>query len=148
GTHLQARGADDAETLRAQSYLGIALVGQQKFAEAEEILRTCVAGSIERQPVLWTTFKRRSLLGTALLGQARAAKRVDPAQAESKFAAAEQELVAGYEGLQVRVGEGGWWMLEASQALVDLYTAWDKPDEVAKWQKELQANVAEKPATP
>jgi hypothetical protein len=30
-------------------------------------------------------------------------------------------------------------LAEALRRLVDLYTAWDKPDEAAKWQAELEA---------
>jgi eukaryotic-like serine/threonine-protein kinase len=140
--YSQVRGSTDSLALGAQARLGTALLGQQKLAEAEEIFRTCVAESIQRHPDSWITYKRRSQLGTVLLAQAREAERLDSAQAESGFQAAEQELLTAYEGLKAR---SPFWLLEASQALVDLYTAWDKPEEAARWQKELEANEAEQP---
>ena len=82
--------------------LGQNLMYQHNYAEAEPLLREAASTSEKIQPDLWTTFNRRSLLGGALLGQARDMKTTEPTAAAAKLAEAEQHLVAGYEGLNAR----------------------------------------------
>ena len=86
------------------------------------------------------TFKQ-GVLGGALLGQAQQLQATDAAAATAKFTEAEPLLVQGYEGMQQREAaippEGKIRLNEALQRLVDLYTAWGKPDEAAKWQVKL-----------
>ena len=107
--------------------LGLLLLKQQKGAEAEPILRECLALSEKAQPEEWKTFNTRSLLGGALLGQ-------------QKYAEAEPLLLKGYEGMKAREKSipppGGTRIPEALDRLIELYTATDKPDEVKKWQAE------------
>ena len=72
----------------------------------------------------------RSLLGGVLLGQ-------------QKYAAAEPLLQNGYEGLrQTQAGivprVRARTLRGALERLVQLYDAWGKPDEAAKWRKELE----------
>jgi hypothetical protein len=87
----------------------------------------------------WTTFNAQSMLGDALNGQ-------------KKYAEAEPLLVSGHAGLKQREAkiptQGKVRLTEAVQRLIDLYTAWDKPNEAAKWQTALaehQADNSEKP---
>ncbi len=59
---------------------------------------------------------------------------------------AEPLLISGYEGMK-RVEQsvpavGKIRLTEALERLVELYTALDKPDEVAKWQTELNQRKA------
>jgi hypothetical protein len=81
-------------------------------------------------------FHTQSLLGGALAGQ-------------KKFAEAEPLLVEGYSGMQEREAQipanAKVRLTEALQRLVDLYTAWDKPDEAGKWQKKLDESKAAAP---
>jgi eukaryotic-like serine/threonine-protein kinase len=108
--------------------LGVQLLKQEKHAEAERILRECLAVLQEKQADAWTTFRIRSLLGTALLGQ-------------RKYADAEPLLLQGYQGMkqrEARIPSNGKELLkEALEHLVQLYDAWGKPDQAAKWRKEL-----------
>ena len=77
------------------------------------------------------------MLGGALLGQ-------------KKYAAAEPLLRTGYEGLKERAAKTPGAdtpgspikvrLTEAVQRLIDLYTAWDKPDQAAEWRKKLDAS--------
>jgi len=74
-------------------------------------------------------FNTKSLLGGALAGQ-------------KKFQEAEPLLVEGYSGLKDREAKippaAKTRLAEAIRRLVDLYTAWEKPDEAAKWQEILE----------
>ena len=73
----------------ARSMLGLVLVKQGKFAEAETLLRPIQVARDAKQPDLWTTFVTRFSLGGALAGLGRNAE-------------AEPLLVSGYEGLLQR----------------------------------------------
>jgi hypothetical protein len=116
------------------SGLGWNLVQQQKYADAEPILRESLAVLQKNHPETWETFRAQSLLGAALLGR-------------QKYAEAEPHLVQGYQGLkrlEKSQGHKPHDSPEALERLVQLYDAWDKPDEAAKWRKE-QETMKEQP---
>src|SRR5205085_3919931 len=102
----------------------------KKWAEAEPLLRECLAIRVQTQPDVWSTFNTQSMLGGALLGQ-------------KKYAEAEPLLLAGYEGMKQREKTipppGQIRIPEAIERLVQLYEATDNPDEAAKWRKELDS---------
>jgi tetratricopeptide (TPR) repeat protein len=108
------------------------LLGCGQHAAAESLLRECLAIRQKKEPDAWTTFNTMSLLGGTLLGQ-------------KNYAAAEPLLLKGYEGMKARENtipqsHGGELRIpQAVERLVQLYEAWEKPDEAAKWRKELQA---------
>jgi hypothetical protein len=117
----------------------------QRYFAAEEIIREYVAANEKVRPNSWLTFNGRAMLGRALLGQALELQSGEDPAAERKFAESAQLLSAGYTGMlarqdkipadrQPRIGE-------ALERLVQLYTAWDKPAEAARWQKELQRST-------
>ena len=122
-----------AEELAA---LGMLLRIQQKWAEAETILRESLAIREKSQPDVWSTFDTQSLLGGALLGQ-------------RKYAEAEPLLFKGYEGMKQREKaiptQAKTRVPEALDRLVELYTANNKPDEVKKWQAERAKYPETKP---
>jgi serine/threonine protein kinase/Tfp pilus assembly protein PilF len=62
-------GEDDLRTCAALAELGLNLLGQKKYADAEPLLRACLKTREKKQPDDWTTFNTRSLLGASLLGQ-------------------------------------------------------------------------------
>ena len=66
---------------------GLRLVRQGRWAEAEAILRACLAIRAKVRPEEWSTFNVRSLLGGSLQGQ-------------KKYAESEPLIVAGYEGMK------------------------------------------------
>jgi hypothetical protein len=78
-------------------------------------------------PDHWLTPNAKWLLGRALLGQ-------------QKYAEAEPLLVQGYEGLKQRHDAIPPQYRNrptlALDSLVQLYEAWGKPDEAAKWHAE------------
>jgi len=81
----------------------------------------------EGWPDAWGTFGRKSLYGSALLGQ-------------KKYADAEPLLLKGYEGMKQReksITKGGETRIPvALDRLIELYTATNKPDEAKKWRAE------------
>jgi serine/threonine protein kinase/tetratricopeptide (TPR) repeat protein len=110
--------------------ISMALLELQKGAEAEPLLRECLAIRQKTQPDAWSTFNTQSMLGGALLGQ-------------KKYADAEPLLLAGYQGMKKQEAqiplEGKVRLTEAVERLVQLYEATGKKDEAAKWRKELKA---------
>src|SRR5262249_58972198 len=107
-----------------------------KRAEAESKLRRSLAIGQKIQPDDWATFDTRSLLGAALLLQ-------------KKYTAAQPLLLSAYEGLKEREAklplEGRGSLASAARRLVQLYEAWGKTDQVAKWQKVLESLPAKSP---
>jgi hypothetical protein len=128
GPLRQQFGPADPRTAGILAPLGLSLIQQGKWAEAEAILRECLAIREKVQPEEWTTFNTRSLLGGSLLGQ-------------KKYAEAEPLIVSGYEGMKAREPNippaGGPRFTEATVRVVKLYEAWGKPDKVALWETRL-----------
>jgi non-specific serine/threonine protein kinase/serine/threonine-protein kinase len=106
------------------------LLKKEKWAEAESNLRECLATRQKTEPDAWKTFNTMSVLGEALTGQ-------------KKFAESESLLLKGYEGMKQRQeqihADSKFRLTEAVERLVKLYDSWGKPDETAKWRKELEA---------
>ena len=123
-------GADSPHYAGRLSALGLNLLRQQKWADAESVLRESLAIREAKQADAWTTFNTRSMLGGALLGQ-------------KKYADAEPLLVSGARGLVASVAnlspEHRRLMLAAVQRAVEFYEARDRPDDAAHWRRELEA---------
>jgi hypothetical protein len=120
-------GAEHPQTLGTMSSLGRVLLQQKKWADAEPVLRECLALSEKQISDNWRTFNTQSLLGGALLGQ-------------KKYAESELLLLKGYEGMKTREktipAPLKIRLPEALDRLIELYTAINKPDEAKKWQAE------------
>ena len=107
---------------------GLDLLKQQKWVEAEAVLRECLAIREKFQPDIWSTFNAQSLLGGSLLGQ-------------KKYTDAEPLLRKGYEGMKAReksMPPRSPRIPEALDRLIQFYTETNKPDEVKKWQAEKE----------
>ncbi len=116
--------------------LGSILLEQKQWTEAEPLLRECLAIRDKQKPVDWLTFNTKSMLGAALLGQ-------------KKYAEAEPLLLSGYEGMKIQEDKipppAKIRLNQAVERLVQFYEATSKPEDAAKWRKELRARqVAEK----
>jgi serine/threonine protein kinase/DNA-binding SARP family transcriptional activator len=139
----QLNPPNELRLAQALASLGLCMLHQQKSADAEPILRECLAIREKKEPDDWRTFNTKSMLGEALAGQ-------------KKYADAESLLLAGYEGMKERAAKtpganapGSPYQQrsrEALERLVQLYDAWGKPEEAPRWRKELEAmRAAEKP---
>jgi TolA-binding protein len=113
--------------------LGLCLLKSGKPADAEPVLRECLAIRDKKQPDDWMTFNTKSLLGAALLGQ-------------KKYTDAEPLLLAGYEGMKKRLDtrpqEDKVRLTEALERLVQLYEATGKKDKADEWRKNWEAAKA------
>ena len=127
---------DSPELAGTLAPIGMSLLLQKKWTEAEPLLRECLAIREKAQPDVWSTFNTQSLLGGALLG-------------EKKYAEAEPLLLAGYEGMKQREKtippQASTRLPEALDRLIELSTATNKPDEIKKWQTERAKYPAASP---
>ena len=83
GQTLDAKlGKDHLQVAATLADLGLCLLAEKNYAQAEAILRDSLAIREKKQPEMWNTFNARAMLGGALLGQ-------------KKFADAEPLIVAG-----------------------------------------------------
>ncbi|MCO6458048.1 MAG: serine/threonine protein kinase [Pirellulaceae bacterium] len=118
---------------------GRILMQLESWSDAEPIIRECLAIRQQAQPEAWLTFNSQAMLGAALLGQ-------------EKYAEAEPLLLAGYEGMKARAEtippQAQPRLTEALDRLIDLYTATNNPDEVAKWQAERATYAPSDPQEP
>jgi hypothetical protein len=123
-------GPRSVQAAGALAGLSANLLRQEKYTDAEPLLRECLAIRAKEMPDDWLTFNTRSMLGGALVGQ-------------KKYAEAEPLLLAGYEGMKQREA----WMpphvrqrlIEALERLVEIHDATGKRDEAARWRKVLEA---------
>ena len=107
----------------AQARLGLTLICEGKFDEAEPLLRNALAIFAKFPDPFWTSYIQ-SLLGEALVGQ-------------KKYADAEPLLLQGYRGMKENENQIGGnragALTDAAQRLVTLYTDRGKPDSAAQW---------------
>ena len=122
-------GPKSVETVSMLNRLGLALMQEGKWAEAEPAFRECLETSRHHQPDSWITFKIDSNLGVALMRQKR-------------FEEAEPHLVSGYDGMRAREAKveapNQPLFVETAVRIVELYEAWGKPEKAAAWRKSLR----------
>jgi serine/threonine protein kinase len=126
----KALPADSSPLAGALALNGLALLQLKAWADAEPVLRECLAMREKKEPDAWTTFNSKSMLGGALLGQ-------------KKYAGAEPLLLAGYEGMKKREDEippqGKVRLTEALERLVQLYDATGQKEQAAVWRSKREA---------
>jgi eukaryotic-like serine/threonine-protein kinase len=122
----EAPNVDDAEMARTLDNLGEVRIQQQKFAEAEQSMRACLSVRRKIAPESWELFLSRAKLGASLLGL-------------KKYADAEPELLAGYEGMKAREAsipfEARESLHRTATWLVELYDALGKKGNADEWRK-------------
>jgi tetratricopeptide (TPR) repeat protein len=136
-TLLQEQLAESRQTLPKNSpelagslaQTSLLLLEMKRWAEAEPLLRECLAIREKAEPDNWKMCNTQSMLGGSLLGQ-------------KKYSEAEPLLLQGYEGMRARAKtipkQGGAELRipEALDRLIELYVVLDKPDAVKKWRDE------------
>ena len=136
--HARKRfGTNDPRYAMALASFGSNLLEQEKWAEAEPIVRECLAIREHFQPDGWPTFNVRSLVGGSLLGQ-------------KKYAEAEPLLLSGYQGMKAREAQipaqGKPRLTEAGERVVQLYEGWGQKDKAEEWRSKLGMNSQELPS--
>ncbi|MCP3920394.1 MAG: serine/threonine protein kinase [bacterium] len=126
----QKSGADDPGTLTTAHNLALLLIAKQGLDEAEQLLRSTIE---RRRRVLGEahpyTLKSMTLLGRLLTD-------------EKRFPEAEVQLQRTYTKTESVLGDGGQAARAVLDRLIDLYEAWERPEEAARW-REKMATIAE-----
>jgi serine/threonine protein kinase/tetratricopeptide (TPR) repeat protein len=127
-------GADSGLYALQLIRIGSAVLRQKRPSAAEPDLRQALA-ILERHPDPGEMHYARSLLGIALADQGR-------------FADAEPLLIEAYQGMKSleteHKGKGRLYLgrqTDALKRLVQLSEEWGKPEQAARWQKELDAQI-------
>jgi serine/threonine protein kinase/tetratricopeptide (TPR) repeat protein len=123
-------GTDSLAYAEGLAGLGRNLLLQERWADAEQVLRECLTIQQQKQPDAWTTFDTRSMLGSSLAGQKR-------------FTEAEPLLLEGYEGMNQRAAsipaKGRTRLTDAIERLVRLYEGWGRKDQADAWRRKREA---------
>jgi len=121
--------ADNAGLAPALGNLGEAIYESGRYAEAEPILARGVAIGVTRLGERSQDLaKVRVKYGACLLKLRR-------------YAAAEEQALAALPVMRDSLGEGKEWTQRTVRLLVDVYEAWGKPNEAARYRK-LLANAS------
>src|SRR5262249_8780181 len=122
------------DTIASLGQLGAAYLDAMRFADAEFVLRECLALCEQREPDGWQRFQTMSQLGAALAGQAR-------------YADAERMLLDGFDGLRAREPQPSprqkRELAAAGARIAPFYEAWGQPAAAATWRQRL-ATIADK----
>jgi tetratricopeptide (TPR) repeat protein len=102
---------------------------QQKYVDAERLLREAVGTTAKTIPDIWNRYYFQNLLGASLAGQQR-------------FAEAEPLLVSGQEGMVQRAAtvpaDSLSLVVQAGQRIVQLYERWGRLEKAAEWRQKLK----------
>jgi tetratricopeptide (TPR) repeat protein len=129
-------GKDSPAAASALAQLALNLLQQEKWGDAEAVLRPCVAIRRQHEADNWLTFSTMSMLGGALMQQ-------------KKYEEAEPLLTEGVAGMEARADKipdaGRIRYREAIERLVKFYQATKRPELAAPWSKKLAALPAPAP---
>jgi eukaryotic-like serine/threonine-protein kinase len=103
------------------SDLNAIIAGTADAVTAEPLLKEC-----------WTVLKLRTLTDDWLRAEI-ASRYGDCLRQQGKFAEAEPVLTTAAKDMAKAVGVPAWGLPAARKRVADLYVAWKKPDEAAKW---------------
>jgi tetratricopeptide (TPR) repeat protein len=122
-------GPGHPATTGALEALGEILLRQNRYAEAEPLLKEALANRTSKSADQWEKYNCQSLLGASLEGQRR-------------YGDAEPLLLSGFQGLSNReaaIPAPNRVVLEhARERIVQLYEAWGKPEQAADWRNRLR----------
>jgi serine/threonine protein kinase/tetratricopeptide (TPR) repeat protein len=119
-------GSQNPNTVSSALDLGLACASEGKFTESEALAREALEFYQKEEPDDWQRYRAESVLGESLAG-------------EKKFAEAEPLLSEGYQGMLARRDRiaipDRYHLDRAREWLVQLYSAWGKPEKAAEWKK-------------
>jgi hypothetical protein len=114
--------------LAAQKVLGLNLLLQGRYVEAEAVAREALAIMDVELPDDWSRFHTMSLVGGALLGQQR-------------YTEAEPFLVQGYQGMKQREtminAAFKHWLTKAGDRLARFYEVTNQPEQARSLREEM-----------
>ncbi|HTA64589.1 MAG TPA: tetratricopeptide repeat protein [Xanthomonadaceae bacterium] len=138
----RVQGEEHLDTLMSLSLMGSVLVAQGRYAEAEKLLEP---GEAAIRKTFTGDQKKRVARFLLDLGRARTG--------QGEFAAAESNLLEAQPIFVEKLGLKDQYTLDCTQALVDLYAAWNKAEpgkgydaKLAEWKQKLDALGAAAPA--
>jgi tetratricopeptide (TPR) repeat protein/predicted Ser/Thr protein kinase len=125
----RALGSENPETMEAAADLALIYVSLARFRDSEALAREALTFNEKHQPDDPLRFRAESLLGASLAG-------------EKKYSEAEPLLLEGYQGLVTRKEKMGWQGVSnlrhvdrAREWIVQLYTAWGRPEKAGEWSR-------------
>jgi tetratricopeptide (TPR) repeat protein/tRNA A-37 threonylcarbamoyl transferase component Bud32 len=132
-------GPENPRLAAALASVGENLLKYDQPAEAEPVLRECLAIRQVAQPDDWSAFHAQTILGESLLGQ-------------KKYADAERLLVQGYDGMKKREAKmpatSKRRFNETAQLLMRLYEATGEREQLAAWRQRLEVGKTQKSRDP
>jgi tetratricopeptide (TPR) repeat protein len=132
---LSERRKRDAAVVCVQQILGMNLLLQGRYREAEPVAQEALALREKYEPGNWSGFHSMSMIGGALLGQQR-------------YAEAEPSLVQGYEGMKQRramIPPGfHLWLIMAGERLLRYYEETNQPEKARRLREELRTSSGSK----
>ncbi len=113
---------DAVSVVQSQAVLGLCLTRENRAVEGEPLLRAAYehGAKVDRTNFVHTVGNIETALGECLLTQKR-------------YAEAEPLLLTGHDDLKKRLGSQNPLTIQARQRLHDLYIAWNKPTEAARY---------------
>jgi eukaryotic-like serine/threonine-protein kinase len=135
---LKKFGPEHKTTVAATTMIGKDYMGLHQYAKAEPPLREALAVMIKTKPDDWRRYNLESLLGANLMG-------------ERKYAQAEPLVLSGYQGMKDRESKmpmgAKAFLKEDADRVVELYTAWGRPEKAAEWREKLKSEAPAAAAT-
>ena len=123
----QNLAAEDRSITHTLASLGWNYIKQKQYDKADEVLRECLAVRTKNEFESPRYFETHRALGASLLGQRR-------------YDEAKEHLLKAYDGLtrpEKVVWEANRRVAECIECLIQVCDAQGKPEEAAKWRKEL-----------
>ena len=125
---------DSISAVQNQAALSLCLTRDNRTAEGEKLLRAAYehGGKLNREGFAHTIGNLETALGECLLAQKR-------------YAEAEPLLLTGQDDLEKRLGPQTRFTIQATHRLHNLYLAWNKPTEAARFADNTTAQLSPTP---
>jgi len=125
-------GAHSIDYAIAAGNLGLNLVLQSRWDEAEAVLRPALVSLQEMKRDEWITFGIRSVLGEVLMNR-------------KKYKEAEPLLLEGYEGLkrwEAKIPPNdNQWLTQSIERLARLYESMGHSEKASEWRRKLETGI-------
>ena len=123
---------ENLDTLNTLVSLGRLRISQQRYADAETLLKEALRSYEKAAPQGLDLYACQSMLGASLAGQ-------------KKYVEAEPLLVSGYQGMIERLeyipAERRLDLEETGNQILSLYQNLGKPQKAAEWREKVQRDV-------